>query len=190
MPTNFPLLTDLPATDQAELKRIQAIPAGQRTAGETAWLSARAIYLDSVNNRIIEYDSDGNILRCSGGTVPTDGLSGFAKGAVFIKRNDAGGTDSSYENLGTSSSCQFSNSGVVGGGSFADNETPSGTIDGVNATFTLAHSPSPTSSLQLQLGGIFLTQGIDYTLSGSTITFLAAPDASLSGQPFKAFYRY
>jgi hypothetical protein len=79
---------------------------------------------------------------------------------------------------------------AVGSGNFADNETPSGTINGSNTNFTLANTPNPAASLQLQLGGIFLTQGVDYTLSGATITFLAAPDASLSGQPFKAFYRY
>jgi len=73
---------------------------------------------------------------------------------------------------------------------FADNEIPSGTIDGSNTTFTLAHSPSPTASLELFLNGQFVAQGSDYTLSGSTITFTFAPDASFNGTPFKAFYRY
>ena len=33
----------------------------------------------------------------------------------------------------------------------AYNETPSGTVDGVNKTFTLAHTPSPADSLMLFL---------------------------------------
>jgi hypothetical protein len=73
---------------------------------------------------------------------------------------------------------------------FADNETPSGTINGSNASFTLAHAPSPTDSLQLYLNGQIQTQGVDYTLVGTTITFVTAPDVGFSGLPFKAFYRY
>lgn len=75
---------------------------------------------------------------------------------------------------------------------FSNNETPSGVIDGSNATFTLANSPSPSSSLQLYLNGQFETQGVgsDYTLSGNTITFSTPPAIQFSGLPFKAFYQY
>lgn len=73
---------------------------------------------------------------------------------------------------------------------FADNETPTGALDGVNTSFALAHAPNPTASLNLILNGQYLTQGSDYTLAGSTITFASAPDAAFSGLPFKAFYRY
>lgn len=80
-----------------------------------------------------------------------------------------------------------------GGGTtlrFKNNETPSGTINGTNAAFTLANSPSPSLSLELFLNGQFQTQGSDYTLSGSTITFTTAPAAAYSGLPFVAFYQY
>lgn len=73
---------------------------------------------------------------------------------------------------------------------FSDNETPSGTINGINTTFTLSQTPSPSSSLQLELNGQFQTQGFEYTLSGNTITYAVAPDSAFSGLPFKAFYRY
>lgn len=73
---------------------------------------------------------------------------------------------------------------------FADNETPSGSINGSNAAFTLAHNPSPDASILLFLNGQQLTQGVDFTVSGTTITFSVAPDAGFSGLPFKAFYRY
>jgi hypothetical protein len=72
--------------------------------------------------------------------------------------------------------------------SFADDETPAGTIDGVNAVFTLAHSPNPAGSLELFKNGLVQRPaGADYTLAGSTITFVTPP-AALS--TLVAWYRY
>ena len=73
---------------------------------------------------------------------------------------------------------------------FVDAETPSGVFDGANRTFTLAHAPNPAASLMLVLNGQYLSQGTDYDLSGTTITFVTAPDALFSGLPFEASYRY
>jgi hypothetical protein len=72
---------------------------------------------------------------------------------------------------------------------FADEETPAGAIDGLNAVFTLARAPNPAPSLQLFLSGIVKMQrtGHDYTLSGSTITFAVPPPA---GSNLLAWYRY
>jgi hypothetical protein len=65
---------------------------------------------------------------------------------------------------------------VVASGStslhWAYNETPSGTINGTNVTFTLAHTPNPANSLKLFLNGYQLVYGVDFTLSGSTITMV------------------
>lgn len=57
---------------------------------------------------------------------------------------------------------------------FIDDETPSGTIDGSNQTFTLANTPIP-SSLKVYRGGARQRVTEDYTLSGRTITFTLAP---------------
>lgn len=70
---------------------------------------------------------------------------------------------------------------------FADDETPSGTIDGINTTFTLAHSPSPAGSLELFLNGLVQNRGVDYTLSTNTITFAAAP---VTGSTLLSWYRF
>lgn len=70
---------------------------------------------------------------------------------------------------------------------FADNETPAGAIDGVNAAFTLAHAPNPAGSLELELNGLTQTQGDDYTLAGAAITFATPPEA---GAKMRAWYRY
>jgi hypothetical protein len=56
------------------------------------------------------------------------------------------------------------------------NETPAGTINGSNVTFTLANTPLPASSLKLYLNGVRQKAGgEDFTLSGATITFVNAP---------------
>lgn len=70
---------------------------------------------------------------------------------------------------------------------FADGEVPGGAINGVNASFSLAHAPSPTASLKLYLNGVVQTQIADYSLGGAAITFNAAP---LAGDALIAWYRY
>jgi len=52
--------------------------------------------------------------------------------------------------------------------------TPSGTQNGVNPTFTLPSAPM-TDSLLFWINGLFQTPGIDYTLTGSTITCTVPP---------------
>jgi hypothetical protein len=54
---------------------------------------------------------------------------------------------------------------------FVDQEAPSGTMNGVNAAFTLSQPPTPSSSLVVYRNGLHLTAGVDYTEAGSTITF-------------------
>jgi hypothetical protein len=74
-----------------------------------------------------------------------------------------------------------------GSGGYVYGETPSGTINGSNATFTLANTPIPAASLLLYLNGLRLRLGVDYTLSGSTITMIAIPQ---TGDNLVADYRY
>jgi len=77
----------------------------------------------------------------------------------------------------------LSGSGVT----FADTEVPSGTINGANAVFTLANAPSPAASLELFLNGVLQRPaGVDYTLSGLTITYVTAP---LTGETHVCWYR-
>ena len=71
---------------------------------------------------------------------------------------------------------------------FADSETPSGTVNGSNATFTLANTPSPASSLQVVVNlASMIAGGVDYTLSTATITFVTAPP---TGSVIRVWYRY
>lgn len=70
---------------------------------------------------------------------------------------------------------------------FVTRETPSGSIDGSNVTFTLANTPT-SGSEELFLNGLLQQSGSgnDYTISGATITYLSAP---LSGERLLANYR-
>lgn len=56
------------------------------------------------------------------------------------------------------------------------NEVPTGLINGVNVTFTLAEAPV-VGSVKVRLNGLGQVPGAgnDYTISGSVITYLAAP---------------
>ena len=78
--------------------------------------------------------------------------------------------------------------------SFVNKETPTGSIDDSNVTFTLAHTPV-TGSVDVFLNGVLQDPGAgnDYTISGSTITFATAPTADRgdgSSDKVRVSYRY
>lgn len=63
---------------------------------------------------------------------------------------------------------------ITAGAYFVYRETPGGTVDGSNVTFTLDHIPLP-DSLCLYLNGLLQTETDDYAILGGTITFIVAP---------------
>lgn len=65
-------------------------------------------------------------------------------------------------------------------------EVPSGTINGSNKVFTLANTPDDPLSLELFLDGLKQRPTTDYTISGSTITFVNAPALA---QDIYAYYQ-
>jgi hypothetical protein len=108
--------------------------------------------------------------------------------------NASGGIDAV---VGNPSDCVFVDGtsgpcGTGGGGGagpvFSDGEVPGGTVDGSNATFTLANAPSPAASLELFRNGLEQNRSADYTLTGSTVQFLtgAMPQP---GDTLLAWYR-
>jgi hypothetical protein len=62
----------------------------------------------------------------------------------------------------------------IPGVGFIDQQTPTGAINGVNSSFTLSQTPNPTASLEVYRNGLLMSIGVDYTLSGSVVTFLTA----------------
>jgi hypothetical protein len=80
--------------------------------------------------------------------------------------------------------------GTVLTGSFADAEVPTGTINGVNDTFTVANAPSPAGSLALYKNGqLMIAGGSDYTLTTNSIVFVAGAIPQ-TGDVLTANYRY
>jgi len=64
----------------------------------------------------------------------------------------------------------------------------SGIIDGANVTFTLPSTPVAGTPFFLRIGRQPQEYTTDYTRSGTTITYVVAPDASLSTFPHIAEY--
>lgn len=79
--------------------------------------------------------------------------------------------------------------GLSGATALVWNETPSGTLDGSNATFTLASSPASSSKLLLSNNGLLLQHGAsnDFVLSTNSITFNAGA-IPVSGDSLLATY--
>jgi hypothetical protein len=71
---------------------------------------------------------------------------------------------------------------------YADGITPSGVQNGINQTYTLPNAPNPAASLKYYYNGVLMSQGVDYILVGSTVTYVVYKPASTDVQV--AFYRY
>jgi hypothetical protein len=72
---------------------------------------------------------------------------------------------------GSSGPCGGTASAVFG--TFVDGETPGGAVNGSNMVFTLSQAPNPPTSLLLYRNGMLQKRGLDYELSGQTVTFVA-----------------
>jgi hypothetical protein len=64
-----------------------------------------------------------------------------------------------------------------------------GVIDGNNTVFTITPIPADSNSVTVRLARQPQEQGIDYTLSDGTITYISPPDGSLADQPHVAQYQ-
>lgn len=131
----------------------------------------------------------------SSGTVMTTVTAVAASQLPSPSASTLGGVESK-DCTGSGHIVSISTAGVpncaadASGPNFADAETPTGTINGTNAAFTVAHAPVG-SSLQLYKNGQQMIAGAsaDYTLSTSTVTFNAGAIPK-TGDVLIAFYRY
>lgn len=148
----------------------------------------RAFALPDANSTILT--SNAAVTVGQGGT----GVATLAAHGVVI--GNGSGTVA-VSATGTTNQCFMGNTGAdptwqscPGTINFASAETPGGVIDGANATFTLANTPT-SSSLQLYKNGQLMSSGAgnDYTLSTSTITMLTGAIPK-SGDVLKAYYRF
>ena len=63
---------------------------------------------------------------------------------------------------------------IEAGTYFVEDETPTGSLNSSNKTFTLVSAPAPVGSLEVRVNGQIQILTTDYTLSGSTLTLVAA----------------
>lgn len=135
--------------------------------------------------------SGSNVVTCqkdNGTTVPVNS----AADQTLVTTASATGAWTSIPNcagaLQYATATHTFTCGAVLTGNFADDETPTGTINSANATFTLAHTPSGTS-LSLYKNGQKLEPGAgnDYTLATATLTMATAPK---TGDSLVAYYRW
>ena len=116
-----------------------------------------------------------------------------ARGATWAPRRAAViGTAGTLESaLGSDTDCvrvdgSSAPCGAVVG--YVDADIPTGVVDGVNRTFTLALTPAPVDSLRLFLNGLLQVRSVDYTLTGNGI-FLLTPRPPAPGSVLLAWYR-
>jgi len=150
-----------PSATPLRVRDVRLSPGAVSTPGPAAQLASVQI-------------SDVSGLQSALNLRPTMGI-GFAssKSAVI---DAMGAIDAAVGNAsdcmhvdGSSGPCGTSTSSSTAG--FVDDETPSGTLDGVNASFTLAEAPAPSTSLVLYRNGLLLDPNLDYTLTANAITF-------------------
>ncbi len=72
---------------------------------------------------------------------------------------------------------------------FVDGATPSGTVNGVNLSFTLPSTPNPGPSLKVYKNGILMMPNLDYTLNGAVIAFSSTAATPVTGDSLQAYYR-
>lgn len=115
----------------------------------------------AVDGTSVEVSS--NALRLASGAAGA-GL-GYAAGVLAVNTGQAnGGITTNADNV------------IVDKAIFVVRETPTGAVNGANTTYTLANTPFAGSE-QVFLNGILQEPGAgnDYTISGTTITYLTAP---------------
>lgn len=132
------------------------------------------------------------VVKVNGTSVPTNA----AADTVLLTTASATGSWGAVPTCSSGSQALTYNTtthafGCVGilSGTFADNETPTGTPNGTLDTFTLAYSPSPALSLQLYKNGqLMIAGGADFTLTTNSCVFVAGAIPK-TGDVLKASYR-
>lgn len=108
-------------------------------------------------------------------TTPSNGQIPIGNGTTYTAATITAGTGISVTNGSGSITLAVTTgaSGVVLASNFVVRETPTGTVNGSNATFTLAFTPL-SGTEHVFVNGVLQNPGTgnDYTISGATITFL------------------
>lgn len=119
-------------------------------------------YTDNTNTRY-------SLLSGGGGAVLSTVLAGLnTSTATIITSSDT--VLSAFGKL----QGQINAIGPSGSLTYISQEIPSGSINSINVTFTTIHTPD-TNSEMIFLNGLLIKRTVDYTISGTIITFTIAP---------------
>ena len=92
-------------------------------------VDGRAETINSIAITVLLKDSNGDVVHCTGTTVPTADSVGYAKGCLFIKTDAADGTKGLYENAGTNLLSDFNLIGEITGAEIGDDAINSDQLD-------------------------------------------------------------
>jgi len=128
--------------------------------------------------------TSNGIIKTSGGTGALSIATAGTDYQAPITLTTTGSSGAATFSGNTLNIPQYSGGG--GGATYVSGETPSGSINSSNTSFTLANTPV-SGSVSLYLNGVQQVPTTDYTISGSTITFVTAP---FTGDYLKAIYEH
>ena len=142
---------------------------------------------DHAVDLVVGWGPDGEEVILYG--VPCPAGIAVREGVYVDVAYEGGDPNAPYVAGGATMTVQDEENTVLKGQRFADQETPSGTCNGVNLIFGLLHAPEPPASLQLYVNGSLRKLTFDYNLSGSTITFVGGKQPG-NGAKLLAWYRF
>jgi hypothetical protein len=143
----------------------------------------------NVDGSTIEISTDALQVKDAGITYAK--IQNTSAASVLIGRGSASAGTPQEITVGTGltmtgTTLSASSSGLTAS-NFVTRETPTGSVNGANTTFTLANTPIAGTE-EVFLNGILQEPGSgnDYTISGATITYLTAP---VTGDKIRVNYR-
>jgi hypothetical protein len=178
----------------------QLTTAGSITLGSTALAFSQVGETLTVDSTLIRTGHQlgraaltGDVTASAGSNATTIANNAVTKAkmaddAVGIDELETTGTPDGTKFLRDDMSWQTIPGGGLTASNFVTRETPSGTINGSNPTFTLANTPT-TGTEQVYLNGLLLDPGAgnDYTISGGTLTMLTT-SIPASGDKLRVTY--
>lgn len=182
--TGWVVSTDGPITlGTTPITWIQFSSAGQVVAGNGLTKSGNTISILLDTNSGLSVSSSGIKAAFSGSTITADatGLklntavgSTLASGTLLLGNGSGVATATTISGDATISNTGVVTVNAIKAANYVTSEVPSGTMNGSNATFTLANTPIANSEC-VYYNGTRLLRGVgeDYTISGPTITMIS-----------------